>query len=243
MEGQENVINIKEIEDAIYKYPLSLLNIKDENILKVIDNYLPYSHGMEFECMQKNTYKQQYFDSIPNILAVNVDTSEQRFRIPNGLKGMICLYHICERMREYSIVDLDSSNHYHTDMTDVEDFTHNYDNIQFRKDNESWIIDELRLWKSYRTDNSAHLGAWFKYNDLGTLEIRIGEPTFDYEIIIKRLIQCGKIVTKLKKFILKTNHKLLNLEAQLKLLKEDVVIEETPEEEMERIINERNIQL
>lgn len=236
MDQEKNVINsLNKIEEAIYKAPLSLLSIKDEKVIKSIDNFLPYSIGMEFECEMKPTYKSIYFENIPNILDVNVDKYEQRYRIPNGLKGLICLDNICNNLREYSILDIGSSNHYHFDMTDVSSITHSSND--FKNNNTNWIIEELITWKSTRSLSQAYLGSWYKYNDLGTLEIRVGEPSFDYEVIVKRLIQGSNIVRKLKSIA--NGNSLYKLNEDLKKLEQEDSEEVDSEEEINRIINLR----
>ena len=56
MVQEENVTaKLKQIEEAIYSYPLSLLNITNKSLLDTIDDFLPYSIGMEFECHMKKS--------------------------------------------------------------------------------------------------------------------------------------------------------------------------------------------
>ncbi len=184
----------KLIEEMVYLSPLTLLVMKDEEDINIVNNYLPYSIGMEFECHKKENYNVDNFRKIPNILDVNVDNSEQRYRIPNGIKGLICLYNISEQLKINSLIDMGSSVHFHVDMTDcwkkVTD--------TFQKSNNTFIIDELKSWKTALNLDYATQGSWYKYNCLQTLEIRIGEPTFDYNVLIKRIIQCCNIVKRLK---------------------------------------------
>lgn len=244
---EKDTDNIKKIEEAIYKFPHLLDNIKSSKIINAIDNLLPYSHGIEFECLKKPKYNLKHFQNIPHIMDIDTDNMEQRYRIPSGIKGLICLYHICERMREYSIVDLASSNHYHTDMTDVANQTHNYykenrNNTEFQEANNNWIIEELKSWETAKNYNNAKIDYWYKYNDIGTLEIRIGEPTFEYEIIVRRLIQCANLVRKLKSNLDPKKYRLNKLYDELELLKEkkEIIIEE---DDIQKIINQRIIKI
>ncbi len=229
-----NDINFSHIEQLVYYNPVALLDIKNPKILSAIDNYLPYSVGMEFECFMKSTYNQKSFNYIPNILNVNVDSSEQRYRIPNGLKGLICLYEICNQLVKNSELDLSSSNHYHTDMTDVWDLVNNFDliypsiinagNINIDNNYKNYILNNLKTWNTTRNENS--INNWYKFNTLKTLEIRIGEPSFTYNVIVNRLIQCGKITKYIKKQLLATNEekKLLRLQEELKSLEDKEII-------------------
>tara|TARA_R110000868_G_scaffold156695_2_gene383718 strand:- start:8002 stop:8676 length:675 start_codon:yes stop_codon:yes gene_type:complete len=214
--------------ELIYNTPIALSAIKDKKILEAIDSYLPYSCGMEFECSQKEGYDEEIFGRIPDIMEVNIDMYEQRYRIPNGLKGMICLYEICRQMKINSYLALESSNHYHTDLTDIwkEVNTDNFD-----RDNNNWIIEELTTWgTAFQQSNG-----WYKYNYLGTLEIRIGEPTFEYNIIIKRLIQCCDINRKIRNI-----SKGYNLESITKQLSD---MRNIPVEEVLPQVNKRIIRL
>lgn len=231
--GIDNYLNM--VEECIYTNPLPLLKITNETVIKHINNYLPYSHGMEFECVQKKTYNVEEFKKIPNILDVNVDSSEQRYRIPAGLKGMICLYNISECLKQNSIVDLDSSNHYHTDFTDII----NYKNLA-TTENKEWIIEELKKWETAK--DYTYCNNWIRFfNSLGTLEIRIGEPTFEYSVIIKRLIQCDNIARKIKSQI-SPQHVLRELKkklAKLNIVESDVNILKN----YESIVNTRVIRV
>lgn len=233
MEVQENVTdNFKKIEDMIYSYPLPLLNIKSKVILEAIDEFLPYSCGMEFECfMNDESFHKEIFERIPDIMEVIVDPSEQRYRIPKGLKGMVCLYNICEQMKIHSALDLRSSNHYHFDFTDIfiNDITFKYgdaicndNNSIINKENRNYILKELETWET-ATDLTKQEN-WIRFfNPLGTLEIRIGEPTFDYDIIIKRLIQGCKISKYIKDIYNATyeEKRLIRLNQELQNLSEE----------------------
>lgn len=240
----ENPIDnfIEAIEDAIYNNPLPLLNIKDSDIISIINKYLPYSIGMEFECMKKETYDIVKFQSILNIMAVEVDNSEQRYRIPDGLKGMICLWSICTQMKLNSIIDLGSSNHYHFDFTDISD--NEKHKIRENSNNRDWIIEELKLWGTAL--NHSMSSNWIRFfNPLGTLEIRIGEPTFDYNLIIKRLIQ-GSIIAKRLKEDVDPNSKLLELQKELRelqFLKKDSLSKALDEIAVKTVISNRIIKI
>lgn len=185
------------LEEIIYRSPLTLLRINDKEVIKRINSYLPYSVGMEFECYKKDTYNQNTFKSIPDIMAVLIDSREQRYRIPSGIQGFMCLYNICSQMKNNSKIDLFSSNHYHIDLTDCKGLI----SSDFQKNNSEWIIEELKTWGTATDLSRAMLGSWYKYNDLGTLEVRIGEPSFDYEVIVNRIIQASRIAKKIKELL------------------------------------------
>lgn len=187
------------IVEAIYSNPLLLLSyIKYESILRNIDSFLPYSVGFEIECKQQEDFDISLFKNIPNILDVNCDSSEQRFRIPNGLKGMICLYHITQVLKINSLLD-DSGIHYHIDMTENYSLLNN-ENIQA---NEQWMLEELDKW-DYQSDYNKRSvkfdcgHRWIRFQDnFKTAEFRIGEMSFDYKLIIKRMIHASSLIRRL----------------------------------------------
>ncbi len=232
----------KGIEDLIYLNPLPLLEIKSSLIKEGIDNYLPYSCGIEFECLQKSNYNEFNFSIIPNIMSVQTDSSEQRYRIPNGLKGMICLYDICKLMKEQSLLDLSSSNHYHFDFNDVlnmkDGYMYSNSSDFITKENTDYINQELIKWGTVKVINSN----WMRFfNQLGTLEIRIGEPTFDYDIIIKRLIDGCRISKYLKNLYYSSNEekKLLRLQLQLNNLNIEEINKSVPINEVKQQLKSR----
>lgn len=189
------------IEEGVYTSPLALLSIKDKDLINRIDNYLPYSIGIEIECGKSSTFNIDLFKNIPDIMSVNIDDSEQRFRIPNGLRGLICLYNLCQVLAISSEINLGSGHHYHVDMTN----TYHLLSSEFVKDNRKWILDELDSWE-YKGNynkrdiefNTSH--NWVRFqSEFKTAEFRIGNMTFDYTVIVRRLIHACSIIRKLNK--------------------------------------------
>jgi len=197
-------INKELLEEIIYRSPLALLKIKDKNVIRQINSYLPYSVGMEFECYKKEGFLESNFTNIPYIMAVDTDSNEQRYRIPPGIKGLICLYNISIQLKLNSDIDMGSSVHYHTDMT------HLWSKVsgKFIDEVNPFIIEKLTEWKTALDMTYAVRGSWYKFNDWKTLEVRIGEPTFDYSILVKRAIQCAEIVRHLQFLLNVEYHKI-----------------------------------
>ena len=206
------------IEEAIYNNPKSLLSIKDKGLIKAINNYLPYSTGFEIECDYRTNYDVTCFQTIPNIMEVRNDKCEQRYRIPSGLTGLICLQDICEQLRLNSKMNMESGIHYHIDCTDW------FSSITTEnlKDNEEWILKELDKWEYKGTYNRREVfngygGYWVRTNnEFSTLEIRCGEMSFDYNYIVTKIIHANLIVKNLKNIIFNPLYKieLLNRELQ-----------------------------
>lgn len=242
--------NFKSIEDSVYNYPLIFLEIDDEKILKSVDKFIPFSTGFEIECNSLSNFKSEYFETIPNILHIDCDNSEKRFRIPSGLKGMICLYEISQLLWDTCSIT-NSGIHYHIDMTDwygdVDSLstTEKHEFIDLNKD---WILKELDTWEYNGNYNPREVDCfggsrnWVRFkHTTKTCEIRIGEMTFDYSILIKRIIHCNKIVKRLKYeyYKFKEDRKVLMLERSLKKLEEE---EETIKEK-ETIVEDINYQI
>lgn len=253
------------IEDGIYSCPLVLLSIKDKAILNTINDYFPYSIGIEIECGKSPNFELHNFLDIPNILEVNIDSNEQRFRIPNGLAGLICLYNICEELATNSEINPNSGHHYHVDMTN----TYHLLSSDFISNNENWILKELDSWNyggmyNVRRIEFSSSHHWVRFQrEFKTAEFRIGNMTFDYSIIVKRLIHASSIIQRLNKQLVtienityiepnfkelksrikyfKSNSKLQYLTNQLLSLKENLNI--VSAEEQKQIVNNRIIKI
>lgn len=200
------------IEECVYNTPLVLLSLikKDSSLIDKINSYLPFSTGFEIECNMLESYDHDAFKKIPNILDVQVDTDEQRYRIPRGINGMICLYNICNQLKTHSSLNPLSGIHYHVDMSDcfkslipstfVEE---SMKEPNFLNANQ-WILDELDKWNYKGTYNRRSLkidtrNGWINFQSgFMTCEIRIGEMSFDYKLLIKRIIDANRIVSMLR---------------------------------------------
>ena len=188
------------LEEVIRKSPLTLLALRNEDSLKIIQEFLPYSVGIEIECTRKDSYNIEVFKSIPNIMSVQGDSHEERFRIPHGIKGLLCLYCISEQLKNNNLLNLGSGIHYHIDMTDSFDLI----NQTFLYRHKDYILSELDKWSYVGTYNirdiTLDFGAkWVKFqNCFKTAEIRIGEMTFDYEVLVDRIIDACRIIKTLK---------------------------------------------
>lgn len=202
----------KTIQDCINYNPVALLKINSKALLDKIDDVLPYSTGFEIECSPKyNSVDQLYkdlkyvkvFESIENIVHVNCDANEQRFRIPKGINGLICLQEISKNLVKYLELNPGSGIHYHVDFTDC------YDDLtsDFINKNSEWMLKELDSWnykgtynrRNCQFDTSHH---WIRFqNSFKTMEIRIGEMTFDYQLLLKRILHANEIARKLKSIL------------------------------------------
>lgn len=192
-------MNAEILENAVRNAPLSLLALKDSESISYVNDFLPYSVGFEIETDLQDDSNTNDFHNIPDIMYVGVDMWEQRFRIPNGIAGLLCLYNITVQLRKNLKLNHEAAIHYHIDMTDC------FDQItdQFIKDNNDWMIEEVSTWGDNldhdRSKKCSRERAWIRYaNEHKTLEIRLGEMSFDYSVIINRMIHACSIVKRLK---------------------------------------------
>ncbi len=192
------------LREMIHKSPLALGSLTDKKLIAIAEAYLPYSTGIEVECGWNCDLREQLQPVIiPYLMEYKHDSSEKRFRIPPGIKGMICLYHVSEWLKTHCGLNNESGIHYHIDMGDF------WERNRFIESKDhSWILKSLDKWGYKGAFNgrivSSIKGGWVsKRTD--TLEFRIGEMTFDYELLIKRILNCQNIVRRLKHTYNKNN--------------------------------------
>lgn len=193
--------NIDYINQLIRTNPLALLTIKSKEYLDYINKLLPFSTGFEIECGYGKEYNLNAFKAIPYILDVSNDGGEQRYRIPTGLAGLICLYLISDQLKRNSALNLESGIHYHVDCTDC----FSRFNEVFLKEYKDYILSELDTWHYKGKYNSRDVGYGAKWlrlsNEHKTLEFRCGEMTFDYSELVKNILHANQIVSNLKNLL------------------------------------------
>jgi len=188
---------MKTIKELLLENPLFLEDNPETN--EVSDFYLPYSTGFEIECSKSENYNADNFKNIPNIMEYKFSESESRFRIPSGLQGFKCLFNITEALCENNLLNDESGIHYHIDFTDC------FDNItdEVIKEISGYVLSELDTWGYKGTYNRREIlrsRAWVRvHSTYKTLEFRIGEMTFDYSLIVQRIIHLNKICKVIKK--------------------------------------------
>lgn len=187
------------IEDILLNTPKAL-DLTNADAVEVADYLLPYSVGFEIECEKQSTFDIYDFMSIPNILDVDCSYHEQRFRISKGLSGLYCLYDISQALKKNSLLNEGSGIHYHIDCTEH----YEYFNSNIVEENESWILEELESWDYKGTYNTKRVifnggATWLRFQGgFKTMEFRIGEMTFDYTLLIHRIVHASDIARRFK---------------------------------------------
>lgn len=194
-EIQESSLNISfndyYNEDCLLFINPLLLEDKWEEIAL---HYLPHDTGIEIECSLQEHYTKEVFNNIPNLVENLSTNDEQRFRIPSGLDGFKCLFNICEALKQNCLYS-QSGIHYHIDMRHV------YNKLvtnSFICNTEKYVLNELESWDYKGTYNSKKVGGWYRFQaGFQTIEFRIGEMTFEYPQMVKRICHGHYIVKML----------------------------------------------
>lgn len=205
------------IKDAVRQCPLSLVNIQGHSY---VNNILPYSTGIEMSIETRFLFKEStyehfkykptgafYCESIEkefNLIDCYCDTHEFKFRIKPGIQGMISLYNMCEFLKQYAIFNPSdkAGNHYHIDCSEIDRFWE-FSSLSTYMDN-IWALDSLKSW-NYKGSYNPYVitgrksGVISFREKFSTIEFRLGESSFDYSLIIKRIIHAQNIVKKFKK--------------------------------------------
>lgn len=210
----------KNLRECIFKSPVNLSSLP-ESMRVIVNSYIPYSTGIEIECHMKHGMELSECISFDRkvygagFIFTGFDMYEKRFRLHSGVQGLIELYHMTEIAKEYFLLNSKSGIHYHIDMTDVYDYlptecdymTGKLPSIDIMF---PWLLKELDEWGYTGNFNRRGIGVskqwWVRPCEyLKTLEFRIGEMTFDYEVLVKRILHCQSIVKRIKKYLRKQN--------------------------------------
>ena len=170
--------------------------------------------GSYYARKEDNSYDSECFYTLKDIAKAH-SFNEHRIQIKSGLEGMISLYNILQDMRIHCAENAGSGLHYHTDLADptlskcpkgenrtpAASFIHysgKCPSEKYLKMLDHWGYAESGFTyngRGFGTSNSGN-APWVKYQDgFNTLEYRIGEMSFDYSLIIKRIINCHKVTS------------------------------------------------
>ena len=199
------------VREQVRTCPLALAYLKESSLIEYANSFLTHDTGIEIECYQNNNFiiTESKFRKIPDIISVNFDPSEKRFRIPSGIKGLICLYRICQLAKEHLTLNPESGIHYHIDFTkEFELIRQQSDSASIRRTfmckNNDWLMESIKSWnytgKFNQSIFSVIKNSSVRFHDgCKTIEYRIGEMSFDYEVLVKRIIHCQNMTKKLSK--------------------------------------------
>lgn len=187
----------KNVKELVNTNPLLILKM-DKKFQKIANNLLPYETGIEIECGMIGF--EYAFKAVQTLALVDFSINlheEQRFRLKPGVEGMCQLWHISEILNQCASPNPDSGIHYHVDFREHFSFLSGRNMCI----NGKWILKTLESWKYTGEYNNKQLcmtkNSWVRVHpECKTLEFRIGEMTFDYKILIKRILHAQKITEK-----------------------------------------------
>lgn len=171
--------------------------------------YLPHSIGIEIECgynksIDLNIIKEEW-SKLPIMEKNSPNDGENKFRIDNGKNGLIGLFEVSNYCKQYLLLNEGSGIHYHVDapwVGKIEKINHEPKGLNdFVRD---FILKELDSWNYKGTYNIRNIsydtkGHWVNMrSDFGTVEYRIGEMTFDYPLLLKRILHISKLTEYLR---------------------------------------------
>lgn len=205
-----------------------------------LNSIFPYSVGMEIETVilsNIDLYRAREEFTALGLLHVDLNKyDEQRFRFKEGFEGAVQLYKASKLFYKYLMFNEESGIHYHIDFTD----TWNLLDRDLLKFQETWILPELDTWDykgQYNLRKIGSGGVWLRWNDLKTLEFRIGNMEFEYSEIIKRILSAQMISAKLKIILKNPSQNLKNLQEKLVSLNSEP--ESQPTENWEEVVKSR----
>jgi hypothetical protein len=213
------------VRECLLKHPYlipKLLKNKNYNpkITKgILYNMIPLRSSIEIECitslsnvlkrnfntMQKRYDIFEYSDDKREIKSNKI--CEHRISILNYSQAL-GLYKILEDMKKYCKLNMRSGIHIHINASNII-------NIDYLKDSTKYFIindyltDQLdkleQIFGEYKGRHNRKLvnieqkNSWIniRYRQFNTIEFRIAPMTFEYETIIKWIIECNKIVKQL----------------------------------------------
>ena len=203
------------LRDCVFHNPLAL-PLFPNNMVNIASNMLPYQIGIEVECSFKDGTRSMCDVNLGDIVSelgiVNYswDVSEQRFRIKSGVAGMIGLYNVCEYLKKECYLNNMSGIHYHVGIgyPSIEKlYTRLCGGTIEQRKIEDMILPELDKWDYKGQYNSRYVSpekssAWVNIRRrMGTVEYRTGEMTFDYSVMINRILHVSSISSKVIKNI------------------------------------------
>lgn len=195
----------RSLRDCVFHNPLGLSCLPSKT-RQLADWYLPRDTGIEFEVMAPESLDFTMLSNEVNALGLKdiaYSYKEQAFRICSGEEGMIQLYKLSHILKKHLLLNPGSGIHYHTSCPNIISKYSNL-NLLTKKSTSELFLKELDSWGYKGSYNMRGLdimskGSWINLRwDFNTVEYRIGEMTFDYDLLIKRIVHCHAITRKIE---------------------------------------------
>lgn len=191
-------------ENWVYVSELPILEILTHGYLKP-DDYWFYDVGIEIECsLLDGFFEDEVLEEIKSLHIfkdIQLSPKEQRFRLPKGGLGFYALHKLSDFMKKYYAFNDLSGIHYHIDFTDCFDNLINRESVM---NISPFLLEKLDSWNYKGSYNSRIVrldggASWVRFQTcFKTMEVRIGEMTFDYNLLLKRILHLQSIAYHLK---------------------------------------------
>lgn len=183
-----------------------------DNLIRYINSIFTRDIGIEIEAILKSNYSIDDFHEAWNNanLACSEDSDDDEIRIRlnfynNSIsRCLIDLYLGLEIIKKYYKLNMRSGIHYHVDCPTI------FLNSDIRYDanivsnQHEWVFKALSSWNynEVKGGNARQISVckWSQvriHTHHKTLEYRIGEMTFDYSLILKRIVHVTNITNKI----------------------------------------------
>ena len=228
----------RNLRDCVFHNPLGLSCLPSKTI-QLAHWYFPRDAGIEFEIELPNLcnnagdvwslcpegfLSEDLINEIDELQLrdKSYQYKEQTFRISSGEQGMIQLYKLSHILKKYFSLNPPLIN------------TSNCSRVLENKITGEIFLKELDSWGYNGIFNQRELrvmskGTWINLRwDYGTVEYRIGEMTFDYDLLIKRIVHCHSITRKIENYIMTLNDKELSSELPRIEVQNDYLLTDMP---------------
>ena len=202
----------RSLRDCVFHNPLGLSCLPSKT-RQLADWYLPRDTGIEFEVMAPENSDFTMLSNEVNALGLRdiaYSYKEQAFRICSGEEGMIQLYKLSHILKKHLLLNPGSGIHYHTSCPNIITKYSNL-NLLTKESTSELFLKELDSWGYKGGYNKRVLDVMSKRScinlrsDFNTVEYRIGEMTFDYDLLIKRIVHCHSITRKIERYMKSLN--------------------------------------
>ena len=183
-----------------------------DNLVRYINSIFTRDIGIEIEAILKDEYSIFDFHEAWNnanlVCSENSDSDEIRIRLNfynNSIsKCLIDLYLGLEIIKKYYKLNILSGIHYHVDCPEIFLNCNLYGYFNTVSDQHKWVFKALSSWNYDEVKGSnarqISIDKWSQvriHRCYKTLEYRIGEMTFDYSLILKRIVHVTNITNKI----------------------------------------------
>lgn len=222
--------NIKgRILDCIINNPGTLGVVKNEignrkYYDRIVNSILPYKVGIEIECIKSlsRCLNVDFANIIKKYSVVdfsddqdNEDCLCENRICFNGHKQVVGLYNILALMTQHCILDTRGGIHYHIDFPEIRNKSIISKDEILIEELKTRLNDFQAIFHYKGTYNDKEVswdskGKWIncRPGKLGTIEIRIASPSFDYSHIIREIIAVSKIITEVRSKLNMNKYKL-----------------------------------